>query len=46
MSLPVRIGAAAVTVVTAVSVSTAILGTPPQSGQKGESNMQSSAVMS
>jgi hypothetical protein len=45
MSLPVRIGAAAVTVVTAVSVSTAILGTPPQSGQKAERDTQSSAYV-
>ena len=43
MSLPVRIGTAAVTVVTAVSVSSAILGTPQQSGQKVENDTQSSA---
>lgn len=45
MSLPIRIGAAAVTVVTAVSVSTAILGTPPRSGQKVQSDTQSSAYV-
>jgi 5-deoxy-D-glucuronate isomerase len=45
MTLPIRIGAAAVTVVTAVSVSTAIFGTPAQHGQKNESEMQSSAYV-
>ena len=42
MSLPVRVAAAAVTVVTAVSVSSAIFGSPAQSSHQAPSDTQSS----